>query len=364
MKNENGYGGISYMGAGRRRPYRVRITTGWAINPETGKAKQEYVTLGYFPSRKAAMIALAEYNKDPYDLNAEKITFEEVYQALQKTVLLEKGKTSLGQFNAAYKKCTPLYKMKMKDIKKKHMQDILDEYGHMSETTQVNIKTVFKTVFTFCMENDLVKKDYSQYVKIKGKESEQIHVPFTVEEVAKLWAGLDTPVRLNLGRYNFTMVYPADTVLMLIYTGMRPSELLNIRCEDINLAERYMIGGMKTEAGKERIIPLHDDIVPLVEKRLATGTEWLIPYKADRPAKLQQYYLRLFTPLMEALGMNHLPHDGRHTFATFADRFDIKPLRKKLIMGHKITDITDGVYTHKTAAELVEEVNKIVFWEK
>ena len=364
MKNENGYGGISYMGAGRRRPYRVRITTGWTINPETGKAKQEYATLGYFPSRKAAMIALAEYNKDPYDLNAEKITFEEVCQELARTALLEKGQASRKQFEAAYKKCAPLYQMKMKDIKKKHMQDVLDEYGHMSETAQVNIKTVFKMVFTFCMENDLVKKDYSQFVKIKGKDAEQIHVPYTAEEIAKLWASLGTPVELTLGRYHSVTVYPADTVLMLIYTGMRPSELLQIRCEDVNLAERYMVGGMKTDAGKDRIIPLHDDIVPLVEKRLAAGTEWLIPYKVDKPAKLQQYHLRVFNPLMEALGMNHLPHDGRHTFATFADRFDIKPMRKKLIMGHKITDITDGVYTHKTAAELVEEVNKIVFHEK
>ncbi len=62
--------------------------------------------------------------------------------------------------------------------------------------------------------------------------------------------------------------------------------------------------------------------------------------------------------------MQHLPHDGRHTFATFAEKNELKPLRIKLIMGHKITDITDGVYTHKSAAELVEEANKIVFREK
>ena len=364
MRNPNGYGGISFMGKNRRNPYRVRITTGWDINPETGRAKQQYATLGYYPSRRAAMMALADYNKDPYDLDAGKVTFAEAYGIWAKSNLSEKGQASQMQYNAAYKKCADLYSMKMQDIKKKHLQDVMDKYADQSETAQINIKMVFKAAFETCMENDIVDKDYSKFVKIKQKDANKIHKPFTAEEVATLWQHIDTPVGISLGKYERVNIYPVDTVLMLIYTGMRPSELLNMKCENVNLAEHYMIGGSKTDAGRSRIIPLHDDIMPLVEKRMAAGNNFLIPYKVDRAPKLGQYREYMFNEVMDIVGMEHLPHDGRHTFATFAERYEINKLAVKLIMGHTVSDITDGVYTHKTAADLVQEVNKIIFYEK
>lgn len=364
MKNENGYGGISYMGKGRRNPYRVRITTGWSIDPETGRAKQEYATLGYFPTRKAAMIALAEYNKDPYDLDAGRITFAEAYEAWSAVDFKERKYNSRKQLEAAFKKCAPLHGIRMKEIKKKHMQDILDKYADQSDTAQQNIKTLFKNTFKFCMENDLVNKDYSQFLTVKGKAAESIHETYTEAEIALLWENLKAPVELSYSKHDKRNIFPADTVLILIYTGMRPSELLEMECANVNLAERYMVGGMKTKAGIGRVIPIHEDILPLVEARMRLGNKYLVTYKTDRPPSYNQYRERMHDPLMEKLYLQHLPHDGRHTFATFADRFKIDELAVKLVMGHKVKDITKGVYTHKTPAELLEEVNKIVFYEK
>ena len=78
MRNPNGYGGISKLPGNRRNPFRVRVTTGWDLTPD-GKQKQLLQTLGYYPTRKEAMMALAEYNQNPYDLNNKKITFETCY---------------------------------------------------------------------------------------------------------------------------------------------------------------------------------------------------------------------------------------------------------------------------------------------
>lgn len=366
MRNPNGYGGISFMGKNRRNPYRVRITTGWEYDKKTGRQKQTYATLGYYPSRRSAMIALAEYNKNPYDLDADNITFAEVFELWSKRELATKSKSRQGQLKAAYAKCAPLYNVKMKDLKKKPLQDLLDKYSDYSEGAQVHIKAVFKIVFTYCLENDIVHRDYSAFTKIShggDDELKSIHSPFTAEEIDKLWNSMDVSVTLSPGRYDETIMQPADTVLMLIYTGLRPSELLNIRCENVNLEKRYMVGGSKTPAGKNRVIPLHDDILPLVEKRVNDGKEFLIPYKTDRAATYDQYRKYIFDPLMEKLRMDHLPHDGRHTFASFADRFELNKLTIKRIMGHASKDITDQVYTHKSAEELVKAVNEIVFWE-
>lgn len=365
MRNPNGYGGISYMGKNRRNPYRVRITTGWEDNEETGIPKQLYATLGYYPTKKAAMIALAEYNKDPYDLDADKITFAEAYNAWAARDLESKGESRKRQLNTAFKKCKPLHNLKLKEIKTKHLQDIIDKYAEQSEESQNIIKAIYKIVFNFGLEHDIVIRDYSAFVKINSsdEESEGIHKPFTMEEIETLWQNLDAPVVVSPGRYDEEIVTPADSVLICIYTGMRPSELLKMPKENIFLDERYMIGGSKTKAGKRRLIPIHEDIVPLIEKRLNEENGLLIPYKG-RQAKLDQYRNYMFNPLMEKLGLDHLPHDGRHTFATFAERANIKMLSIKLIMGHTTTDITEKVYTHKDPAELVEDVNKIIFREK
>lgn len=364
MRNPNGYGGISYMGKGRRNPYRVRITTGWEYNEETGRHKQQYATLGYYPSRRAAMLALADYNQNPYDLDAEKVTFYDAYMAWAKRELETKGISRQSQLRAAFSKCEPLYKVKMKDMRKKQMQDLLDKYSDLSDTAQSNIKAVFRAAFSYCMENDIVDKDYSAFTRIKVKGSESIHKPYTDEEIAILWDNIDTEVILSYGKYDKRPIKPGDLELILIYTGLRPSELLQIRTDNVNLAEHYMIGGLKTEAGRNRIIPIHDDIYPLIEKRMQQGTEYLVPYKVDRPANLDQFRKFMHDPFMKKAGLEHLPHDGRHTFATYADRFNLNRLMVKMIMGHASKDITEAVYTHKTPQELVAEVNKIVFYKK
>jgi len=73
------------------------------------------------------------------------------------------------------------------------------------------------------------------------------------------------------------------------FIGMRPGELLKMKTENVNLEGRYMIGGSKTKAGRGRIIPIHDDIFPLVEKRVAAAGEYLVPYKSVVPPTLSAY---------------------------------------------------------------------------
>lgn len=79
MKLPNGFGSVHKLPGNRRNPWRARKTNGWDVNPETGACKQQYVTIGYYPTQKEALQALAKYNANPYDLSASTITFEEVY---------------------------------------------------------------------------------------------------------------------------------------------------------------------------------------------------------------------------------------------------------------------------------------------
>lgn len=75
MKLPNGFGSVYKLSGNRRKPYVAKKTKGWNINPDTGKAKQLYITVGYYATRKEALTALAEFNANPYDVNAAKVTF-------------------------------------------------------------------------------------------------------------------------------------------------------------------------------------------------------------------------------------------------------------------------------------------------
>ena len=149
----------------------------------------------------------------------------------------------------------------------------------------------------------------------------------------------------------------ADTVLIMIYTGLGPSELLQIKTENVFINDGYMTGGLKTKAGKGRIIPINNKVLPFVRKRYNPDNEFLIEDNG-RPVRYGKYK-SLFEQLMRSLNMEHLPHDGRHTFASMADTAGLNKVAVKRIMGHASKDVTEKVYTHKEIAELLQNVNML-----
>lgn len=62
---------------------------------------------------------------------------------------------------------------------------------------------------------------------------------------------------------------------------------------------------------------------------------------------------------MKELGMNHLPHDCRHTTATMLDNAGVDRTIVKLILGHTSTDVIERVCTHKTPEQLLNAINMI-----
>ena len=83
-------------------------------------------------------------------------------------------------------------------------------------------------------------------------------------------------------------------------------------------------------------------------------------YSDEESLHLRNLHERQFNTCMGKLKMKHLPHDGRHTFASLMDNAGANDVCIKLIMGHSMkNDTTKGTYTHKTLEELLTEVNKI-----
>lgn len=154
-------------------------------------------------------------------------------------------------------------------------------------------------------------------------------------------------------------------ILIGIYSGWRPQELAILKIADVDLQNRSFCGGLKTNAGRNRIVPIHPIIYNLVEKNykkaLSLHSEYLFNDENDISETMLTYfkYRGRFKKVCSQFGMTHKPHDTRHTFITKAKAGNMNEYVLKLIVGHSIKDVTEKTYTHRTIQQLYDEICKI-----
>mgnify|MGYP000877799496 CR=1 FL=1 len=206
MKNPNGYGTVFKLSGNRRNPFVARKTKGW-----DDKGHPIYDVIGYYPTREEGMIALAEYNRDPYDVNRARVTLKELFDLYEEKKGPSLNPSSFSSLKSAIKHCEKYHDTKYRQLKSYHMQDCIDNCGR-GYSTQGAIKTMFKHLDNFALELDVINKSYSGLTSAP-QAPRSSRKPFTEEEITKLWKNIDLP--------------DADVVLIFIYTGFRISELLS-----------------------------------------------------------------------------------------------------------------------------------------
>lgn len=109
MRLPNGYGGVTKLSGRRRKPYMVRKTIGWHIDEKTDKKVQDYVVIGYAATKSEALQMLADYNNNPFDVSAFKITFKEVYERWSTEKFPTVSESNVKGYKASYKVCAPVF---------------------------------------------------------------------------------------------------------------------------------------------------------------------------------------------------------------------------------------------------------------
>ena len=340
MKKKNGNGCVFKATGNRRKPYGVKLTKGW---DETGK--QIRVCVGYYKTQKEANKALLEYNDNPYNLEISNITFGEIYIKWSTNKFKKIQGSGIQGYKSAYEAIEGLHQMKFVDIKTTQLQYSIDESGKGYQTKR-KIKSLLSQMYGYAIQNDISSKDYSSFVDIGKNMNESTRAPFTGKEIIKLWENID----------NIEFI---DTVLIMIYTGFRIGELLEMKIKNIDLENRTVTGGIKTEAGKNRLVPIHPRIYPLIEKVYKKDAEYLINNHVGKGMKYSNYYREKFIPIMEQLNMKHRPHDCRHTFATLLSNANANSVSIKKMIGHESYVTTEKIYTHKDIEELRKAVELI-----
>lgn len=365
----NGFGQISEIkGRNLRNPFRAMITIGKTSTgrPICKPLKPE----SYFPTYNDAYTALVEYNKNPYDLGPA-ITAKELYEKWTAEYFKTIGESSQRGTEDAWRYCTAVHDMRVMDIRARHIKGCMEEgiafvkgkEQHPTAAMKNKIKTLFNQMLDYALEYEIVDRNYSRTFKLTDETVKEIqtvkkeHIPFTKDEMELLWKHVDTK-------------YGLDVLLIQCYSGWRPQELGLIELSDVDLSSGTFKGGIKTDAGENRIVPIHSKIQSLVLRKYKEaeklGSPYLFNYiDPDRRSKDMKLtynrYNKMFGRIREELNLNpeHRPHDGRKHFVTKCKENGVDEYAIKYMVGHKISDITEKVYTKREFEWLKEEIEKI-----
>lgn len=195
-----------------------------------------------------------------------------------------------------------------------------------------------KGFYRFLLESGQIKNNpVDDFPLIKFQKERSI--PFSQEEVEATIENIDDQ-KLEGARDKL--------IIELLYaTGIRRSELLNIKLTDISIADRML--KVVGKRNKQRLIPLFDKIIPSVEKYLKFREEeytdhnyFFITGSGDK------VYESLIYRTVKKHFQNHTtkqkksPHILRHSFATHLLEEDADLNSIKELLGHESLAATEN----------------------
>ena len=334
----------------RRKPWVATITLGLKYG-----GKRHRILIGSYETKRDALDALDAYRlRGESGIPSVDVTVGQIWEHAKKERERMGNPINRNYLSTWNNHVSSLKDMPISAVKAMHLQNVVDDSG-LKGSTQQRFVTVFHIIYDYAMANDLVTKDYSKYVKYATIETSTLHKPFTTAEMRTLWQHTDLDI--------------VKVVLIQCYTGLRPTELATIEMDNVHLDEKYMIGGMKTAAGRNRTIPLADCIIPFVEYfyriSIFRNFKYLIMPDRNRGISTVSGHANMYFiyKSLTQLGIeNHRAHDARHTFVTLCDNYGIDDTIQKRIVGHSFKrDITKGVYTHKVLPQLLAAVNSLPY---
>ena len=338
MKLPNGYGSVVKLSGKRRKPYQVRKTTGWHYDKEKDRQVQDMITVGYAATRAEGLQMLAEYNNNPFDTKAAKMTFSDVYEEWSKRKYPTVSESNVKGYTASYKACGTLYNKVFKDIRLVDLQNVIDTCGKNYPTLR-KIKVLFNQLYDYALKNDICNKDYSSFVDVAQYKDRNPNKydrnKFEKDEIERIWEQKDD-------KYY-------QIVLMLLYNGVRISELLDLKKEHVHLDEQYFdVISSKTENGIRKV-PIADKVLPFYKSWYESTPDcaYLLHTEDGKHFTYRNYYDSYFHPLMEQLKINRTPHCCRHTCVSMLAEAGVDQTIIKKIVGHSgAMTLTEKVYTH------------------
>ena len=326
LKRANGTGSVVKLSGHRKRP--------WA-------AKKNGIYIGYFETKTAALEAV---NKLAGQDITEKynMTFETVFKEWSAEHYKEITASGIETYDHSFDVFKELHKRIFRNLRTADFQAVIDKHKSKSYSTISKYKQLITQMYKWSIREGIVTTNLGTYIKLKEKEKKEKEI-FSDADIKKLRKDGSEAARI---------------VLMLLATGMRIGELFSLPLSDYH--EKYVVGGEKSEAGRNRVIPIRPEGREHFEyfAKRATGELLLSGYSGDKvPAN---YRRRDYYPLLNKLHIDRkTPHATRHTYASQAVKEGMRPEILQRILGHSDYSTTANVYTHIDAETLIAAVEPV-----
>lgn len=313
---------------------RKRGSTWTAIGPartiyKDGKLTTYRPTKGGFSTRTEALLAAPTVGLTPRS-TVRKLTFSDIYAKWYERHKDRVSKGTLGCYSAAYKHFSDLYPAYFVDLVTADWQGCVDDCT-CGKRTRENMKALGTQLYKYAAEQAITDKNYAQYIYI-GKMDQVSRSAFAREELHRIADGARQGIPY------------ADYILCDCFLGFRPLAFFALRKSDYDPETRTIVGGVKTDAGRRRIVPVSPIIQPFIDRQMQTGGEFIFPNRHGEQMTPDNFRKDYFYDCLAALGIQKVPAAGeqpkytpyscRHTFFTMLGRVEGQEKVKAELGGH------------------------------
>lgn len=307
----------------RGKTWTARVTIGWEFRD--GRKIQKYRTQGGFRTKTEAENYCFALKTEK---NAPKVTdtISEIYDRWEKEYTGRIAPVTMATYKAAWKYFKKIYPLPIPDISVSDLQKCVDECPK-GRSTLNDMRTVCSLVYKYAVIHNLTEKNLAQYIYVNAKKK-GTRPAFTADELEK--------IRKAIGTHPY-----ADYVYFMCYTGFRPNEMLSLKKDAYIKDKNSLIGGFKTDAGTNRIVPVNAKLAPILAQRMASDSEYLFPRSDGTLMDDEHFRKYCFNPLMDSLGItDRVPYSCRHTFANLLKNVKGSDTDKAALIGHSDASMT------------------------
>lgn len=356
-RHPNNSGSVWKLSGNRTRPYAAVLPSIVVWDSEKGKAIIKRENIGTFETESKAWKALSDYKcvhperfeqfKKDIPVLPTAATVSELWEEFQKSKSYSSlSDSTRGNYQAAYNKhLISLHDTPITEIKTFTLSKVINNIDVKSGTKK-NALTVMRKLMNIAISNDIIDKNYADYVEFDIDETEITREPFTKEELDKMWQHTDDWI--------------FQLLLIMAYSGSRIKELLNVRKEDVHIDDSFFHISEGKNKFARRNVPIHSAILRLFNELMQNSSEYLISTPNGAKITPRRVQDRL-QDIKKVTGKEHYVYDAKHTFITQCEICKVSKLAKINIIGHTPSGTSERVYTHLPVDELKKEIEKVIY---
>lgn len=333
----------------------AQVTVGSKVVVTNGKLRRQSIraTKGGFARKSDALDYCPKLKEEALShQERQEKTKLSVLQIYNLWLPSHEGKVSHSTMNcykAAWKYFGAIQDLPFADVDLDDLQECLDDCTK-GKRTKENMKALAGLLMKYALPRHQTDMNYAEFMDT-GSDKKGTRPAFNREQIEL--------IRQQIGKTPH-----AEDVYCMIYTGFRPAEFVQLTKSSYR--DGVLYGGIKTEAGKDRAVPVSRKILPYIEARVNGPNEYLFPKDDGTPQSARYFRDNYFYPVLAAAGIqplptpehpaHYVPYSTRHTFANLLKDAPGSDKDKAGLIGHEDYSTTKK---HYQSAEL-ESFKKII----